>query len=365
MAAISFGYSFPAIRGIQAGREYYTSMCPMRLIPKIFYYDEEEAELPPEMRAQRTLNRQRVPDLANYITKNLKSYVFSALTASIDGDIEFDPVGESGDEYQVGVLKVPMDARFVINDGQHRRAAIELAIQEEPSLGDETIAVVFFRDRKLERCQQMFADLNRHAVRPSKSLGILYDHRDELAELVRLVVLQSELLSDLVEMEKTSLAVRSRKLFTLSSIYQATTSLLEGQDDLTQDQRAEIAAKFWDSIASIIPEWGAVHRREMSSGEVRTDFIHSHGIALHAMGIAGNQLIKRYPKSWPTKLQALEKINWSRKNSRLWEGRALIGGKVTKARQNLLLTTSVVKHHLGLDLTPAEQHAEQLFKSEE
>ena len=48
MSDVSFGYSFPAIRGIQAGREYYTSMCPMRLIPKIFYYDEEEAELAPE-----------------------------------------------------------------------------------------------------------------------------------------------------------------------------------------------------------------------------------------------------------------------------------------------------------------------------
>ncbi|MGC6542571.1 DNA sulfur modification protein DndB, partial [Escherichia coli] len=44
-----FEYVFPAIRGIQAGREYYVTMCPLRLIPKIFVFDEEE--LPPEMRA--------------------------------------------------------------------------------------------------------------------------------------------------------------------------------------------------------------------------------------------------------------------------------------------------------------------------
>ena len=69
-----------------------------------------------------------------------------------------------------------MSAKFVINDGQHRRAGIEAALRENPELGDETIAVVFFLDVGLRRCQQMFADLNRYAVRPTTSLSILYDH---------------------------------------------------------------------------------------------------------------------------------------------------------------------------------------------
>ncbi|GIU78070.1 MAG: hypothetical protein KatS3mg005_1308 [Bryobacteraceae bacterium] len=58
-----------------------------------------------------------------------------------------------------------------------------MALRECPDLGDETIAVVFFLDIGLKRCQQMFADLNRYAVRPSRSIGILYDHRDDSAEL--------------------------------------------------------------------------------------------------------------------------------------------------------------------------------------
>lgn len=40
-----FEYTFPAIRGIQAGREFYISMCPLRLIPKIFIFDEDELPL--------------------------------------------------------------------------------------------------------------------------------------------------------------------------------------------------------------------------------------------------------------------------------------------------------------------------------
>ena len=42
---------------------------------------------------------------------------------------------------------------------------------------------MFFLDVGLRRCQQMFADLNRNAIRPSKSLGVLYDHRDDIAQI--------------------------------------------------------------------------------------------------------------------------------------------------------------------------------------
>ncbi|MFK0926770.1 DNA sulfur modification protein DndB [Pseudomonas aeruginosa] len=31
-----FSYIFPAIRGVQAGREFYVSMCPLRVLAKLF-----------------------------------------------------------------------------------------------------------------------------------------------------------------------------------------------------------------------------------------------------------------------------------------------------------------------------------------
>src|SRR5438552_3003993 len=137
----SFGYVFPAIKGIQAGREYYVSMCPLRIIPRIFLFDEDE--LKPELRVQRILNKQRVPEIARYILRNPKGYTFSSLTASVDGKLRFEPLGQDETERSVGRLHIPMNARFVINDGQHRRAAIEAALRDNPDLGDETISVVF------------------------------------------------------------------------------------------------------------------------------------------------------------------------------------------------------------------------------
>ena len=36
----SFSYVFAALRGVQAGMEYYVAMCPLKLIPKIFLFDD-------------------------------------------------------------------------------------------------------------------------------------------------------------------------------------------------------------------------------------------------------------------------------------------------------------------------------------
>ena len=95
---------------------------------------------------------------------------FSALTASIDGRVVFEPATKNGAGHNVGILSVAMAARFIINDGQHRRAAIEQVLRQQPDFASEAVCVVLFADAGLERSQQMFADLNKHAVRPTRSL---------------------------------------------------------------------------------------------------------------------------------------------------------------------------------------------------
>lgn len=334
-------------------------MCPLRLIPRIFLFDEEE--LVPELRAQRTLNKNRVPEISRYILENRRDYVFSALTASIDAEVRFEPIGEGEEGTRVGTLHVPMSAKFIINDGQHRRAAIDLALKENPELGHESIAVVFFLDIGLERTQQMFADLNRYAVRPSKSIGVLYDHRDELAKITKLIVLRSKLFRDAVEMERSTLAIRSRKLFTLSAIYSGTKALLGRDAQGTIDDRAKRGVMFWEEAAQHFPEWQLVSDRKMTAGEVRQDFIHSHAIVLQALGRIGNSLVQLEPTQWKSRLKRLRKLNWSRSNAKDWEGRALIGGRVSKSEHNVVLTANRIKRCLGLNLTPEEQRVEDAF----
>ncbi|WP_068110636.1 DNA sulfur modification protein DndB [Tropicimonas marinistellae] len=348
----TFHYAFPAIRGVQAGREYYVSMCPLRLIPKIFLFDEEE--LTPELRSQRTLNKSRIPEMSRYITEHPNGYVFSALTASVDADLEFDPVSQEND--RLGVLRIPMSGTFIINDGQHRRAAIEAALKMNPKLGDETIAVVFFSDIGLARSQQMFADLNRYAIRPSTSISLLYDHRDQSAELTRRLVLEAEPFRDLVEMERSTLSTRSRRLFTFSAIYQATNALLA---DTTDDLEAGLktARAYWEEVAKQLPEWNQVRRGRLAASEVRQDLIHSHAVVLNALGRSGAALLREAPNDWKRRLKALSDIDWSR-NSPTWAGRAVVGGRLSKATQNVVLTTNYIKKRLGLELSPEDQRIE-------
>jgi DNA sulfur modification protein DndB len=357
-----FEYTFPSISGVQAGREYYVSMCPLKLIPKIFLFDDDE--LSPELRAQRTLNRSRIPEMTRYIIENKSDYIFSAITASIDGRTFFEAVGGNDGGERLGLLRVDMNAKFIINDGQHRRAAIEMALRDEPGIGDETIAVVFFLDRGLSRSQQMFADLNRYAVRPAKSLGLLYDHRNETAKIGKLTALKCPSLKGLVEFERTSLSERSRKLFTLSSLSSATEELLASAEFKNVDEAVEQASAFWTALFERIPEWHLVRSSKMTSGEIRKDFVHSHGVLLQAFGKVGSA-IRLNSKGLPNFkiLDKLGSLDFQRSNVRDWEGRVMIGGRMSKASNSVVLASSLIKSHLGIEPTPEENKAEVAFSS--
>lgn len=88
--------AFTAIRGIQAGSAYYVIMVPLKVVPRLFKFDDDA--IPADLRAQRVLNRARVPAIANYISDHPGEYILSSLCASIDGEIEFAPAAADGPE---------------------------------------------------------------------------------------------------------------------------------------------------------------------------------------------------------------------------------------------------------------------------
>ncbi len=355
-----YSHTFPAARGVQAGRPCYIAMCPMRLVPKIFVFDEDE--VPPELRAQRTLNKGRIPEIAEYLIANPHNYTLSAITASVSEQVHFEPMADTGPGVNLGMLTLSMSAQILINDGQHRRAAIEEAIKEAHELGHDHIPVLFFIDEDLKRSQQMFADLNKHAVRPNDSLSTLYDHRDPSSELARYLVANVDCFKRLTELDKSSLSNRSTKLFTLSSIKLASRALLRksARDDITEEER-ELAAEFWSAVCSNIPDWQAAQRKEVSTADLRQNYVHAHGVTLQALGSAGADLISEQPDTWKAQLDNLREIDWSRSNTKLWEGRALMYGRLSKARANVALTANLIRAHLNVSLTADNKNLEEQF----
>ncbi|MEJ0076825.1 MAG: DNA sulfur modification protein DndB [Alphaproteobacteria bacterium] len=356
----SNSYDFTAIRGIQAGAAYFVVMVPLKVVPRLFKFDDDA--LPAALRAQRVLNRARIPAIARYITENANEYILSSLCASIDGELDFEPVSTAGPLRSVGKLKISMSATILINDGQHRRAAIEEALRERPIIGDETISVVVFADRGLKRSQQMFADLNIHAVRPTKSLKLLYNHRDALAALSREMITAIPLFRDFTDVEHSSISNRSLKLFTLSSLHQATALLLNKPSTHTfGDEDRERAVRFWTEVIRHMPDWQRVASRDVAAAELRRDYVHAHGVAVQAIAMGGAQLLKAHPRDWTKRLAKLREIDWSRANRALWDGRALVAGKVNKSKNNVLLVSNVVTRAFGIPLAEEAARVETLY----
>ena len=343
-------YGFDAIRGVQAGHEFYVVMCPLKIIPKLFIFNDYD--IPPELRAQRILRESRIPAIKNYILNNPNDYTFSSLTASVDGTMKFTPAPSLGEDGKLGRLYVGMDSRLLINDGQHRRKAIEEALKERPDLGHEMISVVFFQDTGLKRSQQMFSDLNKNAVKPTKSLNILYDHRDEFSKFIVSLVNLVEIFEGRVELEQTSISNRSKKVFTLNGISDATMRLLGKPKGITKlsNENKSLIKEFWEKVSKNIPEWQLLLDDKITPHELRKGFINTNTNLLNALGVAGHEIIEQHPDDWKVKIRKLKNIDWSRENPD-WEGRLLINGQMVRLTKGIELAANIILQKCRVELS--------------
>lgn len=353
--SLEFRYSFPAIKGIQAKKEYYVAMCPLKVVSKIFHSTEED--LPPEFRAQRILNKSRIPEITSYIINNLDDYVFSSLTVSVDGEMSFLSYSDN----DLGRIDISMDARFLINDGQHRRAAIEESLRSNPELENETISIVFFKDDGLKRSQQMFADLNKHAVNTTKSIGILYDNRDSISLLSKKIVDTIPLLKTFTDKEADNLSKYSPKLFTLTNIHNSICCILDKKKGDTISIEDEIFVKeYWTSLCNTMHEWKQVQSKSLSACECRKNYISAHGVVLVALGYLGNYLYHNHIKDYIKHIRHLNKIDWSRSNYKDWNSRAMTSvGKINFNTTSTKLTCNKIKLVIGIELSDEEKQLEE------
>ena len=260
----------------------------------------------------------------------------------------------------IGILEIDMENTFLINDGQHRKAAIEEALKDDPSLGDETISVVFFEDKGLERSQQMFTDLNKHAVRTSNSLSTLYDSRDEFAVITKQVIAEIPLFQKYTDKEKDNLGKNSSKIFTLTNIYKANKNILHGS---IQDGDKEFLVDFWTNVVNNIIEWQELLDKKLSKADLKRSYILCLNITLLALGRIGNYYYLHREINMPSQLIALRKIDWSRDNRADWNGRAVRdNGKVNTGEKAVILIANRIKELLGIPLTDAEKKSEKSLK---
>lgn len=331
---MDFTYRFYAVEGIQAGKKYYIAMIPLKLISKILSTDTDDVL--PEYRAQRRINELRIPEIKDYILKNRENYVFSALSASIDGDFSFDVI--SG---QVGVLEIDMSATLLINDGQHRKAAIVQALEEDPTLGEETISVVFFEDGGLKKSQQMFTDLNKHAVKTSNSLATLYDSRDNLAVFTKNMINEIDFLKKYTDKERDILGKNSSKLFTLNTIYKANQKIFLSKD--LEENDYLFLVDYWKNVVKNINEWNELVNKDITKKDLRENYVITLSIVIIAFGKLGRFFYENQHIHFEEILSNLKYIDWSRSNEQ-WKGTIIRdNGKVINSEETINLTCNLIK----------------------
>lgn len=350
---MDFVYRFPVVKGLQAGREYYIGMVPLKMIARLFPNDDEYVL--PEYRAQRKLNTSRIPIISRYILDNRNDYVFSALAASIDGRFSFIA---SDLNLDIGVLEVSMDAKFLINDGQHRKAAILEAIEEDESLGEETISVVFFEDKGLSRSQQIFTDLNKHAVKTSNSISELYDSRDDLAVATRRVVAQVDFINEYTDKERDILGKYSSNLFTLNTFYTANKKIIQ-RAEITEECE-QFLVDFWKNVAENLVQWNELINKEISKIDLRENYIITQAVVIQAFGRVGNYFYT-HQEGMKQQLKKLSEIDW-RRNAAHWYLRTIrANGRMISSETAVLLTANIIKQAIGIPLNRDEALREEKF----
>lgn len=347
-----FSYVFPAVKGIQAGSEYYICMIPLGLLGKLFSADQ--SDVGPEYRAQRKLNEARIPEIRDYILKNRTTYVFSALAASVDGEMRFI----CGDIPSIGRLEISLDATFLINDGQHRKAAIQAALAEDESLSKESIPVVLFKDKGLQRSQQMFTDLNKHAVITSKSLNTLYESKDEIAIISKQIVDEIQFFRKYTDKEKDNLGKFSSNIFTLNTFYGANKHILCGSTQSFEEKKA-FTYEFWLAVSLNMREWNEMDRGELSKKDLRENYVITQGVTLLALGRLGKFYYEHPDINMQESIVNLGQIDWLR-NNKEWIGRAVKpNGTINRNERGIFRTYVQIKRLLGLPISATELERDQ------
>jgi DNA sulfur modification protein DndB len=344
--------SFPALKGRMGSRDFYVILMPISAVPRLLPAPENSA-LPPEARAQRSLNERRVPEIARYILSHEDDWLFSSLTASYPTDvaIRFEAGAKTPD---MGTLHIPIDVELLINDGQHRRAALAAAVREDRTLGNQTISIVLFPGEDLERNQQMFSDLNRTVQKTSRSLDIMYDHRDPLNQLTLSVAERVPLLRGRVEKEAISLSARSAKFLTVSALYDSLQQLLGDVPEKTTETRLgeleEQAVEYWRQLSEHIPPWLEIAGGNMRPAEARMEYVCAHSVFFFAIGSVGRIL---YLSNQLELAIQLKQIDYRRANPE-WQGICMLGPDIVTRRQTRYALRQMILFKIGaIDEPPA------------
>jgi len=349
-----------------------------------------------EERFQRDINYVRVKShMAPYLAHDPDRFFGAFIVAMFNADgIDFEPITQivknlptlyQNAAKQLGFLHLQGNEVLVPLDGQHRLAAIKMAIsgkdeksKEIPGLqanmdvANDTCTVILVKhDKRIAR--KIFNKVNRYAKATSKSDNLIAADDDIAAVIAREIVVNSIINERLVNYESNTLSGKSPEFTTLSVVYEATLALLSeyfGKVDTTSlpcsaDQKlyTSQAREFWETIVQKVDIFSKALIDSGEGGdqkrcEIRKDYTLGKPIAQLALVHAILRL--QTPSEDGSRLslniicKRINDLDWSVSNS-LWQNVLMSGDKVVVGKQAMKFSSRFIAYILGEKLEKKEK----------
>lgn len=320
-------YNFSAIRGKQWGKDFYSFMCPLNIVTRLFKCEDEM--IPETIIKKRVVDEDLINELTDKIVSRKATYFIEPIMASIDAPINFKVLD---DQYvEIGVISFPMvSARFIVN-GYEEKMAIERAMKIDPKLRNSVLSVIVYPDPGFVMAEEIIENkiIIKSAVKEVMEV-------DEFEAFTAQLMDKYEFIRKRIDLNNKSLGKYSKKLFLKKQITQGTHVLI-GDEPL--EAWYELVDGFWVDYFSRIELF-----KDYNGFELRTDYVIDYGTVLEGMALAVRELHLAGDYDAEKFFRIINSIDWSRKNHD-WKRNILTdSGRVIKNNDVISYVKNKVKN---------------------
>ena len=256
----------PAHRFRQGGRDVYYFALDLATLDGLLPHRVDESMI-------KQANRRLTPSHAKRIQSYLESrddWLLGAMLLGIAPDaLEFEPyVDESGKRISESFGELRIRSRRTntmrIFDGQHRRRAIQDTLtQLETNEGhgfklaallQASVPIVLYAEDNMAALRQMFSDASK-TKRIEANVVAQFDQRDAFNRAATFLAEQSDLFGGRVEMNRTTVALRSQRLISINQLAETLKTLVLGYSGRNSRARNSIFIQDIDELFAGCLSW--------------------------------------------------------------------------------------------------------------
>jgi DGQHR domain-containing protein len=377
-AMTSFGRSVSGILYRQGGRRFISAGLPVKILLSLAKRDSTLKKGDPAESRNRPLDNSHVKDISKYLT-NEDRYLLPPIMLNASRRLQVFAYNTPA-ETKPCVFVLPDGEYLYVTDGQHRLEALKQALEEKPSLGNDSVGVTIVEEDDLDKVHQDFFDAAQ--VKPlAKALLVEYDGREPVNAITKDICAKAAIFQGRIE-RIDSVGKNSLMLFTNNQVKQGIMQIVVGDWSMYGDamlkqtrQALEAAPDLWhkrvlafiEKFTKENAEWNEVANRPLETGQItnipylREHYLHFSGAGLLILCGVGHAILAlegppdgSLSHEQQEYIGRLASLDWSRSGA-LWSESVIDNQKkISAAKNKVVLAVAQAKESIGLPLSPKE-----------